>query len=275
MKRLLVVAVVLGTLAAAGALAASGPQSVVPYRDNSQTMYGVRPSALGLPQIGERGTVGADALAGPLRAYHDSGAYARDLTAVDRAAQAYIAQRLRPPPAKRCSISYRHVRGTLYRRIRTCVMVTAIHTGPPALVLDIDETSLSNYADLSLHNFSASALAISAALAHGTAIAPTLTLYKWAVAHKVAVFFVTGRPPQIDAITKANLRSAGYTKGWSGLYEKPVSAGTEAFKSATRAALEKRGYDIVANVGDQASDLDGGHADRAFKLPDPFYFISD
>jgi hypothetical protein len=31
----------------------------------------------------------------------------------------------------------------------------------------------------------------------------------------------------------------------------------------------------VVNLGDQESDLDGGHAERAFKLPNPFYFISD
>jgi hypothetical protein len=31
----------------------------------------------------------------------------------------------------------------------------------------------------------------------------------------------------------------------------------------------------VVNMGDQESDLDGGHADRAFKLPNPFYFVAD
>jgi HAD superfamily, subfamily IIIB (Acid phosphatase) len=55
----------------------------------------------------------------------------------------------------------------------------------------------------------------------------------------------------------------------------PVDAKTEAFKSSTRADIESRGYDTMANVGDQKSDLDGGHADRAFKLPNPFYFIPD
>ena len=33
------------------------------------------------------------------------------------------------------------------------------------------------------------------------------------------------------------------------------------------------GYRIIANVGDQESDLTGGGADRSFKLPNPFYFI--
>ena len=142
-------------------------------------------------------------------------------------------------------------------------------------MLDIDETSLSNYADLAAHDFDASAVAISAVSGDGTAIQPTLRLYRDAIARHVAVFFVTGRPAAIDSITKSNLRHAGFDQGWSALYEKPAGAGTERFKSGTRAAIERRGYEILANVGDQQSDLDGGHADRPFKLADPFYFISD
>ena len=106
----------------------------------------------------------------------------------------------------------------------------------------------------------------------GTAIAPTLALYKDARSHGVAVFFVTGRPPAIQSQTEGNLRAAGYN-GWSGISFKP-GGGTEAFKSAERAKIERRGYDIVVNMGDQESDLDGGHADRAFKLPNPFYFVA-
>lgn len=33
------------------------------------------------------------------------------------------------------------------------------------------------------------------------------------------------------------------------------------------------GFRIIVNVGDQESDLAGGHAERAFKLPNPFYII--
>jgi len=32
-----------------------------------------------------------------------------------------------------------------------------------------------------------------------------------------------------------------------------------------------QGYAIVVNIGDQMSDLDGGFAERTFKLPNPFY----
>jgi hypothetical protein len=38
-------------------------------------------------------------------------------------------------------------------------------------------------------------------------------------------------------------------------------------------AIEAQGYRIVASVGDQYSDLAGGHEAVAFKLPNPFYFL--
>ena len=44
------------------------------------------------------------------------------------------------------------------------------------------------------------------------------------------------------------------------------------YKSAARAKIEQQGYRIILNVGDQESDLAGGHATRAFKLPNPFYY---
>ena len=47
----------------------------------------------------------------------------------------------------------------------------------------------------------------------------------------------------------------------------------DGWKARTRRAIERRGYRIVVNVGDQRSDLDGGHALRRFKLPNPMYVI--
>jgi acid phosphatase len=45
------------------------------------------------------------------------------------------------------------------------------------------------------------------------------------------------------------------------------------FKRAERAKIAARGFTIVANVGDQQSDLDGGYAERTFRVPNPFYFL--
>ena len=33
------------------------------------------------------------------------------------------------------------------------------------------------------------------------------------------------------------------------------------------------GYHIVADFGDQFSDLEGGFTDQTFKLPNPMYFL--
>ena len=45
------------------------------------------------------------------------------------------------------------------------------------------------------------------------------------------------------------------------------------YKSLTRQHVQSLGYDIVANLGDQFSDLDGGFSDRTFKIPNPMYFL--
>ena len=52
----------------------------------------------------------------------------------------------------------------------------------------------------------------------------------------------------------------------------PGEARTPArlFKPGNRQTIEKRGYRIILNIGDQASDLAGCCAERVFKLPNPF-----
>jgi hypothetical protein len=234
---------------AAVAIAAGSGDSPTAYTAKSGTYVGVRPTAVGLPQLGASGTVGAGEFVKAVRDYHDSGNYDRDLAAVDAAARGYLEFRLASWPRK--------------AKLR------------PAIVLDIDETSLSNYTGLVASGFTQVGNVINPVTATGKAIQPTLALYQRARSKGVAVFFVTGRPPQIAGITALNLVNEGYDKGWDGLHTKPVDATTEEFKASTRAGIEKRGYDIVANIGDQESDLDGGHADRGFKLPNPFYFIAD
>jgi predicted secreted acid phosphatase len=52
-----------------------------------------------------------------------------------------------------------------------------------------------------------------------------------------------------------------------------ASCATIQYKSGTRAYIESQGYDIVANFGDQYSDLLGGFADKAFKMPNPNYYL--
>jgi acid phosphatase len=168
------------------------------------------------------------------------------------------------------------------------VVTRAPQVARPALVLDIDETSLSNYAQLVANDFGYIKKGGCEFLPEGpcgtlkwdelgnaTAIAPTLRLFSAAQRAGIKVFFVTGRREAERKWTEANLAAAGY-HGWQQLDMKPdgLNATAAVYKTAARAAIELKGYTIIANVGDQQSDLDGGHAERVFKLPNPFYFIN-
>jgi len=55
--------------------------------------------------------------------------------------------------------------------------------------------------------------------------------------------------------------------------DRGVSCPTIQYKSGTRAYIESQGYDIVADMGDQFSDLEGGFADKTFKMPNPNYYL--
>ncbi len=79
--------------------------------------------------------------------------------------------------------------------------------------------------------------------------------------------------------TVENLERAEF-KGWTKLFTRPDDDHEKTivpFKSGVRAEIEAKdkdmGYTIIANVGDQRSDLAGGHAECKFKVPNPFYFI--
>jgi predicted secreted acid phosphatase len=221
---------------------------------------GLRPTGVGLPDVGVESTTGAGDYPAALKTYHDSGQYDKDLAAVDRKAEGYLVKRsekLRQKAKRRC-------------KSRPCKKPKL------AIVFDIDETSLSNYEELSTANFAGVGGALAAAVISGDspAIAPTLAVFETALANDVAVFFITGRPesPEIRTLTENNLRSAGY-EGYQELFLNDTGEHTIEYKSGKRAGIEDDGYDIVTNIGDQESDLAGGHADRAFKLPNPYYFI--
>jgi predicted secreted acid phosphatase len=177
---------------------------------------------------------------------------------------------------------------TVADRARGWLERRAPEVARPALVLDIDDTALSNWPILLRDDFGRPIAGPCDPAADGPcgwaawdqlgideAIAPTLALYQAARARKVEVFFITGRPENQRAATERNLIDAGYT-GYAHLYMVPDGARfpTAAdFKAPIRAQLEQQGYTIVANMGDQPSDLAGGHAERTFQLPNPFYRV--
>lgn len=184
--------------------------------------------------------------------YHDSGLYQKELTNKIKQAHDYIIQQ---------------------------VLINQKQQNPQklALVLDIDETSLSNYDKMVKHNFTATHKQIHKEIlaADSSVIKPTLALYKTAIKHGVKVFFVTGRIESERDATQKNLIKAGYTD-WSGLYFRPAQYNHPSiipFKSQARTTISKQGYTIIASIGDQYSDIRGGYTQKGFKLPNPFYYL--
>ncbi|SED84103.1 HAD superfamily, subfamily IIIB (Acid phosphatase) [Streptomyces sp. 3213] len=98
---------------------------------------------------------------------------------------------------------------------------------------------------------------------------PVLAVAKYAQEHGVSLFFVTARPGIIYLPTEYNLEHDGYDV--DGLYVRglfDLFKDVAAYKTAQRADIESKGYTIIANIGNSATDLSGGHAEKTFKLPD-------
>lgn len=212
-------------------------------------------SAQSAPVLEQPGNVGDAKLAAS--AYHNDGAYERDLATVT----AEVSNRL----LKRAS-----------------------RVSQPALVLDVDDTVLSNWQVIMADDFGRVIEGPCDALPAGPcgwaawdllgrapAIMPSLGMFQQARALGVAVFFITGRPESQRAATERNLRDIGYG-GFTRLVMVPNGkhyASAVDFKAPVRAGIEEEGFTIIANMGDQPSDLAGEHAEKTFLLPNPFYRI--
>jgi len=143
-----------------------------------------------------------------------------------------------------------------------------------AVVLDIDETALTNLPHMRALDFGYVPAAWDSWVAEGKApaIAPVLEFFNAARRAGVEVVFITGRRERDRPGTEKNLRAAGYGD-YAMLLLKPdgTKTSTESFKTETRKKIQAAGRVIIANMGDQASDLAGGYAERTFKVPGPFY----
>jgi acid phosphatase len=156
----------------------------------------------------------------------------------------------------------------------------------PAIVLDIDETSLSNWPAYRLNGWGRvvnggcdlvqgpCGLRAWQALGQSKALPATLALARRARELHIAVFFVSARPAQLREATERNLREQGYE--WTGLIVLPEGAQFASavdFKAPERSKIAAQGYTIILSLGDQESDLKGGNAERLFKLPNPVYYL--
>jgi HAD superfamily, subfamily IIIB (Acid phosphatase) len=158
----------------------------------------------------------------------------------------------------------------------------------PAVVFDIDETALSNWEAIKANDFGRIFTGGCDSLPQGpcglvawdqraesTVIQPTMDIYTAARDRGAAIFFITGRLENQRAATERNLKAVGYT-GYTQLIMEPTGAhyvSAADFKAPQREQIEQRGYTIIANVGDQPSDLAGGFSQQTYLLPNPFYRI--
>jgi acid phosphatase len=205
--------------------------------------------ALGLIRAVPAGAITTRTAATPaeIRSYYGSGAWAHDVAAVYRSANKALRHELKAPDVTR-----------------------------PAIVLDIDDTSLSNYPCLDAVDFSLSGLVTCVVDSSSVAIPPAIKLVRLALRRDVAVFFVTGAPTNLIDLRRGNLTSVGFPGPFTVIGRPLTDTNTSVvpYKSSVRRFLEGAGYQILVNVGDQQSDLDGGFARQTFKLPNLIYLTT-
>lgn len=187
-----------------------------------------------------------------IKHYHDSGEYLKELNNTLKEADDYLI-------------------------LRSNSNSKQAHPKKLAIVLDIDETSLSNYDNMVIHEFANTREHIEQYMkaAIAPAIKPTLALYNDALNHHVDVFFVTGRYESSRDMTVKNLIKAGY-HDWKDIIFKPQHYNEKSvipYKTHARQKISQKGYLIIENIGDQASDLEGGYTEKFYKLPNPYYHI--
>ncbi|MFD7661463.1 HAD family acid phosphatase [Streptomyces sp. NPDC059788] len=162
------------------------------------------------------------------------------------------------------------------------------HGKKPAIVLDMDDTTLLTYNYELQVGFHHTEAAQDKYLA-STDMAPVFgmdRLVNWAHGKGYEVFFVTGRKEAQREWSVRNLKNVGYgvpldrkhvylkdKKNPPAYLPCGAKCSTVEFKAGTRKHIESQGYNIVANFGDQYSDLNGGYGDKTFKLPNPMYFL--
>lgn len=191
--------------------------------------------------------------------YYTSEALPRDQAQVVAAARRWIRARVRSG----CP-------GTRPADVRRCRV---------AVVFDVDDTLMSSWPysraqdpPLSFHPATWSAFVEACGY---DPIAPSIALLDDLRAQGVYVAIISGGSDAIAGAFTSCLRAKG-VDGWSQATFRPASAqGTAAqFKVRARMALERRGYDVIASIGDQVSDMSWGHLERGFLLPNLMAYLA-
>lgn len=143
-----------------------------------------------------------------------------------------------------------------------------------AIVSDIDETLFDNreqFENMPKPNWDQFNAWVNEARA--PLLENTFLFLKWAREEGFAIFLITGRPESDRFATISNLVRNGVS--YDGLYLRDHHGGppAEEFKTGVRTKIEEMGFKIVTSIGDQYSDLVGGHCVDCVKLPNRMYFI--
>jgi len=154
--------------------------------------------------------------------------------------------------------------------------------GKDVWVFDVDETLLSNLPLYAAYNYGGVEVGEDsftkwADLAEAPPLPASRRLYAHLLDLGFKIFLLTGRYDYQRNATEKNLVQAGYHSWEALLLREPDEYEMSAviYKSERRLKIEKEGFRIRGNSGDQWSDLSGysfGH--RTFKLPNPMYFIA-
>lgn len=154
-----------------------------------------------------------------------------------------------------------------------------VEKGKTAIVFDVDETLLSNvklyyeaYTGQIVFNDSTESNWI---INSGPTALPTKRLYDYALSKGFTIFIITGQSASGQQYVENNLKNNGYT-GYTELICKPqqfANSTALAYKSYYRQQLTQQGYNIVANVGDQFSDMGGGNSGMFIRIPNYLYYI--
>lgn len=147
----------------------------------------------------------------------------------------------------------------------------------PTVVFDVDETTLSNYKHIKEISFGYLPGHWEEWLdqSKGEAILQTKYLYDYLVEHNYKIVFLTARNENQYEATYKNLVDEGYTKIDTLIcrplkYPKVTSA---VFKERERKNLAEAGWNIIACVGDQQSDIFGNYTGIKVKLPNLMYLV--
>lgn len=148
-----------------------------------------------------------------------------------------------------------------------------------AVTLDIDETVLTSYPyflreDYAFENWPPQ-WSDWVLRAKAPAMKPAVKFVNRARELGYRVYFITGRSEAQRSFTERNLEMEGLGN-YDGLYMTPYDLqgkGTVFVKSSARRQITEKGTDILLNIGDQHSDLEGGYCIHKIKLPNPVYCI--